>query len=459
MTAFQLFSCGSNSHGQLGTSNDVDSSLYISVLIDNSADLPGRVQSIVFGGTHTLLLCCVIRQGRVTNELYVAGNDERGQLGGISTVDDVEERKVLSFRKLSLEMILDGLAKEDLNQLDKPETYEIQGIAASWDTSFIHLRSERSRERRNDVLLSMGGNDWNELGTVSTSTSSVQLISFDHLIPSNLLSTAKIRINDIKAGPRHIIAKIEIIHSASEHHLVGWGASRHGQLGNSSPGILKSPRTTEIPTLLQPPINQNDKDILQIGIGRDHTLLLYNLTTIILLGSSRQNQLGPFNNNGVGILDRSSNLGETIKAGESSSLEQIGSSWTSNYILKRNELNQHQLYGFGSNAHCQLGTQSTLTSSPTPLLITLPVPPSSQVIQLACGSEHVLVLVANVTGDTEVISWGWNEHGNIGNGSKVNVEEPVQVWPNSSQGLSSRVVDVWAGNATSWIQIEIDPLM
>jgi alpha-tubulin suppressor-like RCC1 family protein len=67
-----------------------------------------------------------------------------------------------------------------------------------------------------------------------------------------------------------------------------------------------------------------------------------------------------------------------------------------------------QIYSFGRNNYGQLGRSDALPFCCTPKPIEL-VP---KVAQVVCGSEHVVAL----TEEGEVLSWGWNEHGNLGTG-------------------------------------------
>ncbi|PWN49207.1 Metallo-dependent hydrolase [Violaceomyces palustris] len=85
--------------------------------------------------------------------------------------------------------------------------------------------------------------------------------------------------------------------------------------------------------------------------------------------------------------------------------------------------------------------------------------------KLVCGSEHTLLLTSCLgSGGKSVWATGWNEHGNLALGDQQDRCRFEKIWPREEKeevkqdpiGGRGRggVVDVWAGNGTSFIQIE-----
>lgn len=108
----------------------------------------------------------------------------------------------------------------------------------------------------------------------------------------------------------------------------------------------------------------------------------------------------------------------------------------------------------GSNTHGQLG----LGHTEIPRGISEDRGPSFEVslrhgrlAKLACGTEHALTLWTFQDSETrpEVWCWGWNEHGNLGLGTRQDAHVPMKVTPQLPDG--SQVIDIWAGSGTSWI--------
>lgn len=458
-----LFSVGSNSHGQLGQGTLDDASTFQRTTFPPAC---GRVLEMAFGGTHTLALCSV--HGH--KELFVAGSNARGQLG------PGEPSSRLTFEHLSLELLLAALPDLDCERLESKQ-YVVEEIAASWETSFVHLRSEE--QGGSDVLLSMGANDWDELGVGPQAGEAgrlaqqfrCRLVDFSHLTPSPSPTTPPaLRLLSIKAGPRHVVTHISLRstfpdgHEHEERLFVGWGAARHGQLGNPST-TSRPPRTHPLPTPFAIP-SLSSLSVIEYDVGRDHTAFLFpsgHSTTcplhVLLLGSAKQGQLGPsLLTPSHGVLQPPLPLPAVEHSKDNQlSLSRIACTWSGTYLLSSSLTDPlaTTLHAFGSNAHSQLGLPSSLPSSSTPLfipLLTSPFHDRRAIEKLACGSEHVLVLSSVDGGAKEVWGWGWNEHGNLGDGSTTNVERPLRIWPPLELGQAT---NVWAGNATSWILVSV----
>ncbi|GAA5918364.1 hypothetical protein JCM1841_002189 [Sporobolomyces salmonicolor] len=499
MTQYQLYSTGSNSHGQLALGHDRDSHHYRAVALPKD----WRPIDLAFGAQHSLLLAR--RHGQTA--VFAAGSNAAHQIG----LGPSEPR--LSFQRLELGRLLSPDSSHPAS------AYEVQGIAACWETSFVHLRRREGpgmEQQSSDLLLSLGASDWGERGDGEAAAGPTPtLVSFAHLTSSS------IRIHSLVAGPRHALALLEPISSAasSPFILVGWGASRHGQLG-SAPSFSSLPKKTVLPQRVYLPSPYTPADILSSACGKDHSAILVRSregkTAVVLMGSSRHGQLGPDTlSSSAGESERTRILAfddalrpallpsapplSAVKA----ELHHLGCTWSGTYLaLTRSSPGPSssssssspappcpdELFAFGLNSHGQLARPpSTLEKSAQALPVDLTRPASTQ-LKLACGSEHLIALLRSTLpehdeddeeGEEEVWAWGWNEHGNLGLGMTEDVWAPRKVALAGSvlgrDGTAGegeegegegrkrgerrrrrrrrRVVDVWAGNATSWILV------
>lgn len=433
-----LLAVGSNSQGQLAVQDAADR-LEFTRVTGLPRDEPPS--ALALGGNHSLVLANAL--------LYAAGSNDRTQLGPGPTTPRT------SFDLLPLELVLAALSPAD-RSLIPPGPCVIVAIAAAWDATFVQLRPTA---RADDVLLSMGANDWDELGLGNRgyNGASVHVVSLSYLTRHRPPGSYT-QITSLAAGPRHVVLSLDILDDTTALPVapslpIGWGAARHGQLGSPPPPGVP-PRTIAFPSLIPLPKPLAGARVEQVAVGRDHTALLLRLpsassSTIHLLGSNKHGQ----------VSYPPSKKPTTAEAG----IAQVGCTWSGTCVL-RAATPTRVLEAIGSNSHGQLGRLPTFAQPPYPS-ISIPLPPSFEVDKVACGSEHVLVLGTMQGGAKEVWGWGWNEHGNLGNGDKEDVWAPVRVWPVAGTKVErdegeegggpapGRPLDIWAGNATSWISV------
>ncbi|PBK76525.1 RCC1/BLIP-II proteni [Armillaria solidipes] len=361
-----LVSAGSNAHGQLANGTVDDSHVFATCVF---TDLPPdcQVVDLCCGANHTLLL---LETGEGLRELWGCGDGRAGQLG----LDWVEPGA--SFRPVMLNR--DG--------------YTPKLVSASWETSYVVL----SRPGQRDVLISMGANDFGDLGVgASRSAAGIHVVE---------LPCDGETITALYAGQHHVVIQV------NGAQLVGWGLSRHGQLGEPKSKVA-------LPRII--PI---EGQIMSLALGAQHTALLLTSSHVTGLGSNRKEQL-----HGIDML---------------SDVRMVGCTWNGTYAVVGD-----RIYSTGSHSKGQLGR--SLTDLPY-----VEFPHDRHLKKLACGTEHVLALFDVVNGDPEVWGWGWNEHGNLGLGTTEDIRLPVKIWPRDSASGSGRAVDIWAGSGTSWICVQ-----
>lgn len=361
-----LVSAGSNAHGQLANETVEDSHVFSTCIF---RDLPHDCQivDLCCGANHTLLL---IETGEGLRELWGCGDGRAGQLG----LDWIEANT--SFHPVKL----------------NHNGYTPKLVSASWETSYVVL----SRPGQRDVLLSMGANDFGDLGVGASRSAAA-----DHIVE---LPCDGETITALYAGQHHVVVQVD------GTQLVGWGLSRHGQLGEPKPKIA-FPRIIPI-----------ESQIMSVALGAQHTAFLLTSGHVIGLGSNRKEQL-----HGMDIL---------------SDVRMVGCTWNGTYVVVGD-----RIYSTGSHSKGQLGR--SLTDLPY-----VEFPQNHHLKKLACGTEHVLALFDIVNGDPEVWGWGWNEHGNLGLGITDDIRLPLKIWPRNSESDFGKAADIWAGSGTSWIYIQ-----
>lgn len=406
---FSLLSSGSNAQGQLGNGSLEDSHTFHPCVFADSppGSLPhgtSRIIGIATGANHTLLL---LETNSHRRELWGCGDGRKGQLG-------LHYRRTVSstglFRKLELTVPDAGLGD-----------YCVKSISATWETSYAVLFCEG----RKDAVISMGSDDYGDLGIgggkKNDSEADFHVIDFSHI--SSL--SEHLEVLGIYSGQRHTILHLN---SVSGPVLVGWGTSRHGQLGTlADKPFASTPQMVSI----------NSDNISSLNLGLHHTVIRYNSGELLCLGSDRKRQLEV-----VSALDKEKRLALDI-----------GCTWNGTYAVVRNE-GGWSILSSGSNSHSQLGRESDERTPTGAIALPDDSVHGASSLKVVCGSEHVLVLEnASFLGSSRLWGWGWNEHGNLGVGHTDDVPTPIRLYPISKQNTT--ILDVWGGLGTSWIFAEV----
>lgn len=425
-----LLAAGSNARGQLGTGSTDDAHSFTPcVFEDHGLQLPtntARILGLASGSSHTVILL-QSKDGDV--QLWGAGDGSKGQLGPDRNAPmEASKDEPFVFRPLSMPF------GELFQQRRLPYTCRL--VAAAWETTYLVL----SCPGRPDVLISMGSHDFGALGGGENlnAANKARIVNLASALdekagakPPNSILT----IESLQAGPRHVVVELQtrtVDGATLSSVLVGWGSSRQGQLGQKTKAAVISR-----PALI--PIDVASDPMRCCALGNEHTVVLHESNRISVLGSNRKDQL-----DGLSLLQMP--------------IERIGCTWNGTYVHTRERM-QDLLLATGSNAKGQLGrTNSAVSNSNTIGIVKLPIEPTTHIIKLACGSEHVLVLTSPSRDMGKGISnsvwgWGWNEHGNLGLGMLEDVTLPAQIWPRDGASPIGNVVDVWAACGTSWLAL------
>ena len=414
----ELYAAGSNGRGQLAIGHSQDAHTFTPCKFagrESSTSYPAAaadspdIISIVGGGNHTLVLLSPVDDLTSPThrlEVWGCGDGAKGQLGPAYIADGGRDNDgAMIFRPLVLPLEEQGLFG-----------YTISQVAACWETSFFVL----AKPGQHDLLISMGGDDFGDLGIGGLRSTKVpfHVVDFSHVIGP---TPHRLSITSITAGPHHAIA---LLRADDVQHIVGWGTARHGQLGPLFAPSGRALPFSPSPVVIDLPIDVQLDPVLSIRAGNQHSLFLHSSGCVSALGSGAKGQL--------------QGLRTAID------VRAIDCSWHGSYL--RTPMG---LLSAGANARGQLGRDD----SPVLPLAAARFPDDVRVLNFACGSEHVLAMVES-QGMAEVWGWGWNEHGNLGTGSLSDVNVPVKIWPPATAEPGRRTgeaVCVWAGCGTSWI--------
>lgn len=273
-----------------------------------------------------------------------------------------------------------------------------------------------------------------------------------------------LQVQVVGCGWTHTVA------TTSDQHVYSWGSNQYGQLGYELEAEQPTPRV--IPQL-------NGIQIVQIACGWKHTIALTRSGQMFTWGTSRHGALGlgeglirvnqpqqlnctvnvceiacgwefsaartadgrvlTWGSNKHGqqatCLDRKLNH-EPQFVLELPKIQAIACGW--HHVMVLDETQRVWTWGKGSEG--QLGHGHTTKC----LSIPRQIEGIAKVDLIACGSSHSMVVTEETN---QLFTFGWNEHGNLGDGTTENRSIPTLV----SFFDDKHIAEIYAGGAVSMV--------
>ena len=201
-----------------------------------------------------------------------------------------------------------------------------------------------------------------------------------------------------------------------------WGYNNIGQLGNNTITMYSSP--IQIGSLT------NWK---QISVGQNHSVAIKTDGTLWSWGYNGYGQMG----NGTII-----NYSSPIQVGSLTNWKYVSCGFYFSFVIKTDGT----LWGCGQNNYGQLGNGINSVNYSSPIQIGI----LNNWKQISAGYQHA----AAVKNDGTLWTWGWNNGGQLGNGTVVNYSSPIQVgsltnWKQVSCGYYTTAVKT-DGTVWTW---------
>jgi alpha-tubulin suppressor-like RCC1 family protein len=268
----------------------------------------------------------------------------------------------------------------------------VRCVACGWESAMVVLED--------NSVWSIGNNGLNENSTSSTFKD----------ITSSVPITGE-AIKKIAIGYQHFVLL------TNSGKLYGWGNNRNGQIGGCGSKTLKQITSIDV---------EDGVQIVDVACGMKHSVFLDQTGYVWICGSNSFGQLG------IDSQDRklsSSKLQKAVLDVEQQPVvaTSISSGWQ--HVAVRSD--DGGIYTWGKNRYGQLGLgdfEDRFAAIP----VDFPDDAKDGVKQVCCGSEHTITFSGS-----EMWSWGWNEHGNLGHGDRENRNRPTKV-----DFLSSLEVDL-----------------
>ncbi|WP_018587541.1 Ig-like domain repeat protein [Salinispora arenicola] len=235
------------------------------------------------------------------------------------------------------------------------------------------------------TVLAWGYNDVGQLGDGSTTSSSTP-VAVD--VPAGTTVTA------VAAGDRHSLAV------TSTGTVSAWGANTDGQLGDGTTTSSSTPVAVDVPA---------GTTVTAVAAGGAHSVAVTSAGTVLAWGNNNFGQLG----DGT-TTDSSTPVAVDLPAGTTVTAVAAGKFHSVAVTSAGTVL------AWGFNDSGQLG-DGTTTNRSTPVAVDLPA--GTTVTAVAAGGFHSVA----VTSAGTVLAWGFNNFGQLGDGTTTDSSTPVAV--------------------------------
>ncbi len=222
----------------------------------------------------------------------------------------------------------------------------------------------------------------------------------------------------------------------SDGTVAAWGGNSAGQLGNGSTVDSSTPVAVDTSGALA------GKTVVAVAAGLEHSLALCRDGTVAAWGGGYNGQLGnpslgsPYSSTPVAVDVSGALAGKTVVA--------LAAGCAHSLAL----CSDSQVYAWGRNDYGQLGDTTTTNSSRPVAVDTSGALAGKTVVAVAAGNEHSLALDS----EGQVVAWGYNSAGQLGNPSLGSFDSatPVAVSTAATSALAGKaVVALAAGEAHS----------
>ena len=363
----RIYTWGDNSFGQLGDQTIVDKLVPVDITTQFNLEEDERITSITLGDNHSAVLTS---NGRI----FTWGINDFGQLGNQTIINSNIPVDITAF-------------------VDLEPNEVITNISLGRNHTAILTSTGR--------IFTWGDNTFGQLGngTQTESLTPIEITSEFDLVIGEMISS-------LSLGRNHSAAL------TSTGRIFTWGDNSFGRLGDGT--TLSKSRPTEITSqfnLLSGEIIQN------VFLGDLHSAALTSIGRLFTWGNNTYGQLGdgttthramPTDIKNQFILENDEViLNVSLGANHSSVL-------TSN----------NRMFIWGNNIYGQLG-DSTTTNKVIPFNLTnqFNLVMGESILEVELGANHSSIITTN----GKVFIWGYNEFGQLGDGTISNKSVPIEV--------------------------------
>ena len=234
---------------------------------------------------------------------------------------------------------------------------------------------------------------------------------------------------------------------ASDGTVYSWGFNSWGQLGNGTSGTANNASAPVAVKTAGTPME--GKTIVQVAAGATHSLALATDGTIYAWGKNEYGQLGNDSTTNSPVPVAVKTAGTPM---DGKTIIQIHAGYEHSLALA----SDGTVYAWGRNNSGQLGKNDATDAHIPAAVQTLGTPMAGKVIvQLAAGNSQSMALASDGT----VYTWGWNQYGQLGNGTTTNSRIPVAVVTTGTPLAGKTIIQITSGGSPNSLVLADDGAM
>lgn len=274
-------------------------------------------------------------------------------------------------------------------------------------------------------VFAWGKNDVGQLGDGSIDGSST---------PVKVALPDGVEVTEVSAGDNHSLALTD---SDTDNKVLAWGGNGNGQLGSGNTA------GQETPAYVKDLVGSGDlTGVTQISAGGSFSLALTDDTKVLAWGANNDGGLG----NGITTESTLPTAVLTAASTDLASITQISAGSAHSLAIG----SAGAVWAWGDDASGQLGVDRTATNGYAAQVWatgeTTGTTKLSGVTAVSAGGTHSLALTEN----NEVLAWGNNNDGQLGDGTKTEKSVPTAVSRGLGSALENKTVtQVSAGDSFS----------
>ena len=238
---------------------------------------------------------------------------------------------------------------------------------------------------------------------------------------------------NLEVGETVTYLSMGVLHSSaitSLGRLFMWGDNSYGQLGNNS--TIHSSLPIDITNQFNLAV---DEEIIDVSLGQFHSSALTSLGRVFTWGRNHFNQLG----NGTSIdqftpFDITS--GFSLAIDESIIKVELGG------VNSSAITSSGRLFTWGFGAYGQIGDGMTShRSTPTNITSGFNLGVEEKIVSTTIGDSHSSAL----TSTGRIFTWGYNNYGQLGDGTNTNIKVPKETTDHFDLALGETIIKVSSG--------------